>query len=77
MVVENKEFQELLKKYPDNLPVTIAVSYNNHKSIFTDIEVKGIACHGMKVVIITSKDVDYEYETLLNGADVDEEIYSE
>ena len=77
MAIENKEFQELLKKYPDNLPVTIAVSYNNHKSIFTDIDVKGIKCQGMKVIIISSRDVDYEYETLLNGADVDEEIYSE
>ena len=77
MAIENKEFQELLKKYPDNLPVTIAVSYNKHKSIFTDIDVKGIKCQGMKVIIISSRDVDYEYETLLNGADVDEEVYSE
>lgn len=76
-MIENKEFQELLKKYPGNLPVAIAVHYNDTNSIFTGIEVKGIECQGHKVVIISSKDVDYEYETLMNGADVDEEIYRE
>ena len=41
-MIENKEFQELLKKYPGNLPVAIAVHYNDTNSIFTGIEVKGI-----------------------------------
>ena len=76
-MIENKEFQELLKKYPGDLPVAIAVHYNDAMSIFTVIKVEGIECQGKKIVIISSEDVDYEYETLMNGADVDEEIYSE
>ena len=77
MTIDNKEFRELLKKYPDDLPVAIGIHYNNTRGIFTAIGVEGIECQGHKVVIISSKDVDYEYETLLNGADVDEEVYRE
>lgn len=77
MMIENKEFQNLLKKYPDNLPVAIAVTYNENTSFLFNLEVKGIKVDDMKAVIIVNQDLNLEYETLLNGADIDEEIYRE
>ena len=76
-MIENKEFQKLLKKYPDDIPVAIAVTYNDTTSLLYDLEVEGIKVENMKAVIIINQDLNLEYETLLNGADVDEEIYRE
>lgn len=70
-MITNKEFKELLKKYPDDIGIAIAIRFNELTSIFSDIQVKGIACHGREVVIIMSEDVNNEYETLINGADVE------
>ena len=70
-MIENKEFQELLKNYPDDIGIALAIRFNDLTSIFSDIQVKGIACHGREVVIIMSEDVNNEYETLMNGADVE------
>lgn len=76
-MIENKELQEILKKYPSDIPVAIAVTYNDTTALLYDLDVKGIQVDGMKAVIITNPDLNLEYETLLNGAEVDEEIYSE
>ena len=76
-MIENKEFQELLKKYPDDLPVAIAITYNDVTSMFYNLEVQGISFEGNKAVIIINEDVNMEYETLMNGAEVNEEIYRE
>ena len=76
-MIENKEFQNLLKKYPDDIPVAIAVAYNGVTSLLYDVEVKGIKVDDMKAVIIMNQDLNNEYETLMNGAEVDEEIYRE
>jgi len=73
----NKEFQEILKKYPGDIPVAIAVTYNENTSLLFDLEVKGIKVDDMKAMIIVNQDLNLEYETLLNGADIDEEIYRE
>lgn len=76
-MIQNEEFQKLLKKYPGDIPVAIAITYNDTTSIFYDLQVKGISFEGNKAVIILNEDVNYEYETLMNGCDVDEEIYRE
>ena len=70
-MIENGELQKILKKYPDTLPIMIAISYNNHTSLFDDVEVKGVRVEGTEAVIVLSRDVNYEYETLLNGAEID------
>ena len=69
----NKEIREYLSQYPDELPVAIAKSYNGNISLFYDLKIKGMQSEDMKVLIITNPDIDTEYETLLNGADIDEE----
>lgn len=76
-MIENKQFQELLKKYPDDAVMAIGIHYNNQTSLLYDVEVKGIAFENMKVILIMNEDLNYEYETLMNGADIDKEIYRE
>ena len=76
-MIENKEFQQLLAKYPDDITVGIAIRFNDLTSIFSDIQVKGISCHGRKAVIIMSEDVNNEYETLINGEVNNDEIHRE
>ena len=76
-MIENKEFQEILKKYPDDIPVALAIEYNNQKALFYNLEVKGIKFEGMQAVIIVNQDFNIEYETLMNGGEVDEEIHRE
>ena len=72
----NAEFQEELARYPGDLPVALAIKFNDNISLFYELAVSGIQSEDMKIVIINNEDVDLEYETLLNGAEVDEEIYS-
>lgn len=71
-MILNKEFQEVLKKYGDDLPVAIEVNFNGTKQFFTEFTVMGVKVHDLKLVIVNSADLDEDYETLLNGADIDE-----
>ena len=72
----NDELQKELHKYPGDLPVAIAIQYNESLSLFYAVKVKGMKSGDLKVVILHNDDVDLEYETLLNGAEINEEIYS-
>ena len=76
-MIENKEFQEILRKYPDDIPVALGIEYNNQKALFYNLEIKGIKFEGMQAVIIVNQDFNIEYETLMNGGEVDEEIHRE
>lgn len=76
-MIENKEFQKLLKQYPDDAPVAISITHNEVTSLFYDVEVKGIKFEGMKAVIVFNEDINQEYEVLYDGGEIDEEIYRE
>ena len=76
-MIDNNEFQKLLKKYPGDLPVAIAITWNDVTSLFYDLKVKGVSFEGNKAVLIINEDVNMEYKTLMNGAEVDEEVYRE
>lgn len=74
-MITNKELQDELAMYNDDLPVGIAIKYNGQISVFYHVKVEGMQSGDMKIVIINNPDVDEEYETLLNGADSVEENY--
>ena len=76
-MMENKELQNILAKYPDDIPVAISLTYNDVTALLYEIKVNGIEFEGKKALIIFNEDLNYEYETLMNGEEVDEEIYSE
>jgi len=76
-MIENKEFQSILKKYPDDMPVAIAITHNNMTSLFYNLEVEGISFEGNKAVIVFNRDINEEYELLYDGGEIDEEIYRE
>ena len=76
-MIENKEFQSILKKYPDDIPVAIAITHNNMTSLFYNLEVEGISFEGNKAVIVFNRDINEEYELLYDGGEIDEEIYRE
>lgn len=76
MTISNEEFQKELKKYPAELPVAIAIKFNDNLSLFYDLKVAGVTSGDLKIVIISNPDVDNEYETLINGGDEVEENYS-
>lgn len=76
-MIENKEFQSILKKYPDDMPVAIAITHNNMTSLFYNLEVEGISFEGNKAVIVFNRDINEEYEVLYDGGEIDEEIYRE
>ncbi|MBR0059353.1 MAG: hypothetical protein IJP99_08500 [Methanobrevibacter sp.] len=76
-MIENKEFQSILKKYSDDLPVAIAITHNDVTSLFYNLEVEGITFEGNKAVIIFNRDINEEYEILYDGGEIDEEIYRE
>lgn len=73
-MIENKDFQELLQKYPDDAVITIGVEYNG-LTAFWDVEVKGIKFtvneKDMKSIILLNKELSKEYEHLLNGGEID------
>ena len=73
MTLTNKEFQDKLKQYDKDLPVAIAISYNDVMSLFYDLEVEGIQSGDLKVVIVTSGTINEEYEVLFDGGEIDEE----
>ena len=76
-MITNKDFQELLEKYPDDTVVAIAITHNEITSLFYDIQVSGISFEGMKAVIVFNEDINQEYEILYDGGEIDEEIYRE
>ncbi len=73
-MIENKEFQEILSKYPDDAMVTIGVEYNDVKS-FWELKVKGIQFRDkgkeMKAIILCNDGLSKEYEHLINGGEVE------
>lgn len=71
-MLTNKEFQEKLKQYDDDYPVAIAINYNGNMGLFYNVTVEGIKVDDLLLVIINNPDIDDEYETLLNGADLDD-----
>lgn len=75
MTVTNEEFQEALKEYPKDLPVAVAIKFNDHLSVYYDVKVEGIKSGDLRIVIITNPDLDEEYETLINGCEEIEENY--
>ena len=81
LTIENKEFQKLLSKYPDDAVMAIAIEWNDNTTMFYNVKVKGVKFtvkdEPMTAVIIMSDDLNCEYETLMNGCGVDEEICGE
>ena len=73
-LIMNKEFQELLSKYPGDAVMMIGVEFNDHLALW-ELEVKGIKFtnHGedVKAVLLVNDELSKEYETLLNGGEID------
>lgn len=69
-MITNKELQDKLKQYPSDLPVGLAVSFNDNISAFYDVKVDGIQQGDLKIVLIHCPDLDSEYEHLINGEGV-------
>lgn len=73
-LIMNKEFQELLSKYPGDAVMMIGVEFNDHIA-FWELEVKGIKFtnkgEDMKAVLLVNEELSKEYETLLNGGEVE------
>jgi len=73
-LIMNKEFQELLSKYPGDAVMMIGVEFNDHIALW-ELEVKGIKFtnHGedVKAVLLVNDELSKEYETLLNGGEID------
>lgn len=78
-VILNKEFQEQIQKFPDDAIMVIGIEYNNQKALFTDVDVKGIEFQSngetIQAVLILEDDLSLEYETLLNGGEVNEKVH--
>lgn len=72
-MITNKEFQDKLKQFDNDLPVAIAISYNDVMSLFYELNVEGIKSGDLKVVIIASETINEEYEVLFDGGEIDEE----
>ena len=72
-LIMNKEFQELLSKYPGDAVMMVGVEFNDHIALW-ELEVKGIKFtnHGedVKAVLLVNDELSKEYETLLNGGEV-------
>ena len=73
-LIMNKEFQELLSKYPGDAVMMVGVEFNDHIALW-ELEVKGIKFtnHGedVKAVLLVNDELSKEYETLLNGGEVE------
>ena len=73
-LIMNKEFQELLSKYPGDAVMMVGVEFNDHIALW-ELEVKGIKFtnHGedVKAVLLVNEELSKEYETLLNGGEVE------
>ena len=77
-MIENKDFQELLKRYPKDAIIFMGVKYNG-VTAFWDVKVEGIKFQvndkDFKAIIIINEELSKEYEHLINGGDVDDEVY--
>ena len=71
MTVTNKEFQEMLKRFPGDLPIGIAINHLEMVSVYYDVTVEGIQSGDLKVVTVNCRDVDEEYDRLYNGESLD------
>ena len=73
-LIMNKEFQELLSKYPGDAVMMVGVEFNDHLALW-ELDVKGIKFtnHGedVKAVLLVNEELSKEYETLLNGGEVE------
>ena len=69
-MITNKELQDTLKEYPDDLPVGMGIQFNDNISVFYDVKTDGIQSGNLKVIMIHCPDVDMEYETLMNGSEI-------
>lgn len=69
-MITNKELQDALKKYPDDLPVGMGIQFNDNISVFYDVKTEGIQSGNLKIILIHCPDVDMEYETLMNGSEI-------
>ena len=72
-MIENKEFQKLLQKYPKDAIIFMGVKYNGITA-FWDVKVEGIKFQvndkDFKAIIIINEELSKEYEHLINGGDV-------
>lgn len=77
-MIENKDFQELLKRYPKDAIIFMGVKYNG-VTAFWDVKVEGIKFQvndkDFKAIILVNDELSAEYEHLINGGDVDDEIH--
>lgn len=69
-MITNKELQDTLKRYPDDLPVGMGIQFNDNISVFYDVKAEGVQSGNLKVILIHCPDVDMEYETLMNGSEI-------
>ena len=81
MSFDNREFQSMLKGYPEDAVIALQVRFNGERELLTELTVDGIKFlvgeKELKMIVIGSKDLDMEYEALLNGSDFDETVYRE
>lgn len=80
-MIENKDFQELLKKYPGDAVMAIQIRFAGTRQLLYDLKVEGIKFpvgnDELKVITIECEDLNEEYEVLMDGADFHEAVYSE
>lgn len=70
-MITNETLQKTLKHYPEDCTIAISIKYNGVTSMYMDIEVEGIKYEDEKFVLLFSGNIDEEYETLLNGGEVE------
>ena len=73
-MIENKEFQSILAKYPDDAVICMGVRYNG-VTAFWDVRLDGIRFNvndkDLKVILLLNDELSKEYEHLMNGGDVE------
>lgn len=79
-MIENKEFQKILQKYPDDAIIFMGVKYNG-LTAFWDVKMEGINFKvtetEIKAIILQNDELSDEYEHLMNGGDVDGQVHSQ
>ena len=81
-MIENNEFQELLKKYPGDAVMAIQIRFGGDRELLYDLKIEGIKFpvgidDELKVVTIECEDLNEQYDDLMDGADFNETIYCE
>ncbi len=80
-MIENNEFQELLKKYPGDAIMAIQIRFAGDRQLLYDLKIEGIkfpVSNGeLKVITIECDDLNEQYDALMDGADFNETIYCE